>query len=90
MPPFLLLFRYYAIVHPLKAQYLCTISKAQKTVLVAWIAAFILGVPIIFVQVGQLQAFLRYRTSQLDNQNHASSIGPDAAAFLGLFQASNF
>ena len=44
-------YRYYAIVHPLKAQYLCTISKAQKTVLVAWITAFILGIPIIFAQV---------------------------------------
>ena len=43
--------RYYAIVHPLKAQYLCTISKAKKTVLLAWVSAFLLGVPVLFVQV---------------------------------------
>ena len=44
-------FRYYAIVHPLKAQYLCTISKAKKTVMVTWTSAFILATPILWVQV---------------------------------------
>ena len=43
--------RYYAIVHPLKAQYLCTMSKAKKTVLLAWLSALLLGVPVLFVQV---------------------------------------
>lgn len=43
--------RYYVIVHPLKAQYLCTISKAKKTVVFTWISAFLLATPIIFVQV---------------------------------------
>ena len=43
--------RYYAIVHPLKAQYLCTLSRAKKTVLAAWAMAFILATPILFVQV---------------------------------------
>ena len=47
-------FRYYAIVHPLKAQYLCTISKAKKTVLVTWTSAFILALPILWVQVCKL------------------------------------
>lgn len=42
--------RYYAIVHPLKAQYLCTVSKAKKTVLATWILAFVLASPIIIVQ----------------------------------------
>ena len=43
--------RYYAIVHPLKAQYLCTLSRAKKTVLAAWAMAFVLATPILFVQV---------------------------------------
>ena len=47
--------RYYAIVHPLKAQYLCTLSKAKKTVLAAWAMAFVLATPILFVQVGILR-----------------------------------
>ena len=43
--------RYYVIVHPLKSQYLCTISKAKKTVVITWILAFLLAIPIILVQV---------------------------------------
>ena len=43
--------RYYAIVHPLKAQYHCTLSRAQKTVVIAWLGAFILGTPVLFVQI---------------------------------------
>jgi len=43
--------RYYAVVHPLKAQYLCTTSKAKKTVAMAWISAFFLGVPMLVAQV---------------------------------------
>ena len=51
--PFFLRFpyRYYAIVHPLKAQYHCTLSRAKKTVLLAWMTAFLLGIPVLFVQV---------------------------------------
>ena len=44
-------YRYYVIVHPLKAQYLCTMSKAKKTVVITWILAFLLAIPIIVVQV---------------------------------------
>ena len=44
-------FRYYVIVHPLKAQYLCTISKAKRTVFATWLAAFVLAIPILLVQV---------------------------------------
>lgn len=43
--------RYYVIVHPLKAQYLCTISKAKKTILLTWLSAFILAIPILLGQV---------------------------------------
>nr|XP_012223247.1 PREDICTED: pyroglutamylated RFamide peptide receptor-like isoform X3 [Linepithema humile]XP_012223248.1 PREDICTED: pyroglutamylated RFamide peptide receptor-like isoform X3 [Linepithema humile] len=42
--------RYYAIVHPMRAQYTCTISQARKIVIITWIAAFLLGIPMVFTQ----------------------------------------
>ncbi|XP_024941377.1 QRFP-like peptide receptor isoform X2 [Cephus cinctus] len=42
--------RYYAIVHPMRAQYTCTISQARKIVIITWIMSFLLAVPIIFTQ----------------------------------------
>ncbi|GLV43048.1 RYamide receptor [Carabus blaptoides fortunei] len=43
--------RYYAIVHPMKAKYICTISHARRIILVTWVLSFILAVPILFAQV---------------------------------------
>ncbi|XP_032664076.1 QRFP-like peptide receptor isoform X1 [Odontomachus brunneus] len=43
--------RYYAIVHPMRAQYTCTISQARRIVIITWIAAFLLGIPIVFTQM---------------------------------------
>ncbi|XP_069687383.1 gastrin/cholecystokinin type B receptor-like isoform X2 [Periplaneta americana] len=37
--------RYYAIVHPMKAKYICTISQARKIILGIWVASFLLAVP---------------------------------------------
>ncbi|KYM82922.1 Pyroglutamylated RFamide peptide receptor [Atta colombica] len=45
--------RYYAIVHPMRAQYICTISQARKIVIITWIAAFLLGVPMTFTQLNK-------------------------------------
>ncbi|XP_043785662.1 QRFP-like peptide receptor isoform X3 [Apis laboriosa] len=42
--------RYYAIVHPMRAQYTCTISQARKIVITTWVASFLLGIPMIFTQ----------------------------------------
>ncbi|XP_076751230.1 QRFP-like peptide receptor isoform X5 [Xylocopa sonorina] len=42
--------RYYAIVHPMRAQYTCTISQARKIVIITWAASFLLGIPMIFTQ----------------------------------------
>ena len=39
-------------MHPLKAQYLCTVKKAQKTVALTWMVAIILAYPVTMVQVG--------------------------------------
>ncbi|XP_056646758.1 pyroglutamylated RF-amide peptide receptor-like [Diorhabda sublineata] len=43
--------RYYAIVHPMKAKYVCTISQAKRIILVIWILAIILGVPTLKAQL---------------------------------------
>uniref|UniRef100_A0A1B6EG53 G-protein coupled receptors family 1 profile domain-containing protein n=1 Tax=Clastoptera arizonana TaxID=38151 RepID=A0A1B6EG53_9HEMI len=43
--------RYYAIVHPMKAKYVCTISQARRVIFALWIAALLLATPILFVQV---------------------------------------
>ncbi|KAJ3639680.1 hypothetical protein Zmor_003024 [Zophobas morio] len=37
--------RYYAIVHPMKAKYICTINQAKKIIAVIWIKSLILAVP---------------------------------------------
>ncbi|XP_046400547.1 gastrin/cholecystokinin type B receptor-like [Ischnura elegans] len=62
--------RYYAIVHPMKAKYTCTVGQATKIVLAIWVASLLLAVPILFVQahlsVGvRIPAFWCYR--DLDN-----------------------
>ncbi|XP_053599069.1 QRFP-like peptide receptor [Microplitis demolitor] len=43
--------RYYAIVHPMRAQYTCTISQARRIVIATWTASFFLAIPIIFTQI---------------------------------------
>ncbi|CAH0562013.1 unnamed protein product [Brassicogethes aeneus] len=43
--------RYYAIVHPMKAKYICTISQAKKIILVIWIISIILAFPTLRVQI---------------------------------------
>ncbi|XP_066597549.1 QRFP-like peptide receptor [Prorops nasuta] len=42
--------RYYGIVHPMRAQYTCTISQARRIVIITWIASFLLGIPMLFTQ----------------------------------------
>ncbi|XP_068084404.1 pyroglutamylated RF-amide peptide receptor-like [Anabrus simplex] len=43
--------RYYAIVHPMRAKYICTISQARKIIFGIWAASFLLAVPMLFVQI---------------------------------------
>ncbi|XP_071744618.1 G-protein coupled receptor 54-like [Lepeophtheirus salmonis] len=42
--------RCYAIVYPLKAKSICTVSKAQRVVFGVWVSAFFLATPILFIQ----------------------------------------
>ncbi|XP_045027343.1 pyroglutamylated RF-amide peptide receptor isoform X2 [Daphnia magna] len=43
--------RYYAIVHPMRAQYLCTLSQARKVITATWITSFVLATPTLWIQV---------------------------------------
>jgi hypothetical protein len=43
--------RCYAIVYPLKAKSVCTVSKAKIVLAFVWAGAFILATPTIFIQV---------------------------------------
>ncbi|KAG8234401.1 hypothetical protein J437_LFUL014659, partial [Ladona fulva] len=52
--------RYYAIVHPMKAKYTCTVGQATKIVVCTWAASFLLAVPILFAQV-HMGVGVRYR-----------------------------
>ena len=49
--------RYYAVVHPMRAQYLCTTSQAKKVTVLVWLLASVLAVP---------TAVVRVRISSLD------------------------
>uniref|UniRef100_T1J3D6 G-protein coupled receptors family 1 profile domain-containing protein n=1 Tax=Strigamia maritima TaxID=126957 RepID=T1J3D6_STRMM len=42
--------RYYAILHPIKAKYICTISQAQKVIAGIWFLSFLLATPTIFMK----------------------------------------
>ena len=46
--------RYYAILHPMRAKYICTRSRAKRVILIIWMLSFILAIPIIFGQVRTL------------------------------------
>lgn len=46
-----IVFRYYAIIHPMKARYICTISQTKMIICFVWILSFILGTPTLYVQV---------------------------------------
>ena len=44
-------FRYYAVVHPMRAQYMCTTSQAKKVSILVWIMSAMLAVPTAIVRV---------------------------------------
>lgn len=39
----------------MRAQYTCTISQARRIVVVTWVAAFLLAIPMLFTQVNKLK-----------------------------------
>ncbi|XP_060582403.1 QRFP-like peptide receptor [Ruditapes philippinarum] len=48
---FMSLERYYAIVHPMKAKYSCTVGKARRACIFLWVLSFILALPILIGRV---------------------------------------
>ncbi|KAG8185982.1 hypothetical protein JTE90_003540 [Oedothorax gibbosus] len=52
--------RYYAIMHPVKSRYQCTMSQARRVIIIIWIASFVTAIPIIFAQI-HLEVGERYR-----------------------------
>lgn len=45
---------YYAIVHPIRAQYMCTLSQAKKVITTTWTLSFLLASPTLLIQVSIL------------------------------------
>lgn len=43
--------RYYAIVHPMKAKYICTISQTKRIIALVWILSFLLAIPTLIAQI---------------------------------------
>lgn len=47
-------FRHYAILHPMRAKFSCTIDRTKKVILLIWSMSFVFALPIIFGQVIRL------------------------------------
>ena len=44
--------RYYAILHPMRARYKCTVKLARRIVLILWALSVVMALPILVGQVG--------------------------------------
>ena len=72
--------RYYAVVHPMKAQYLCTTSQAKKVTILVWLLAVILSLPTAIVYVSI------YKYCRIDNIDISNIYIPDiVCCFMTLF-----
>ncbi|XP_052101738.1 QRFP-like peptide receptor [Mytilus californianus] len=40
--------RYYAILHPVRSKYVCTVGRAKKVICILWIASLVLACPILY------------------------------------------
>nr|XP_042907382.1 QRFP-like peptide receptor isoform X1 [Parasteatoda tepidariorum] len=43
--------RYYAIMHPVKSRYQCTMRQARRVIMVIWFLSFVTALPIILAQI---------------------------------------
>jgi hypothetical protein len=52
---FLFLFkeRYFAIIHPLRAKYICTKRRARNIIIIIWALSFLAAVPVLFGKVNK-------------------------------------
>ena len=58
------IFRCYAILYPIKAKLVCTVSKAYKVVGMVWTLSFLLAIPMLFIQVGKYRYWRSPKTSE--------------------------
>lgn len=43
--------RYYAIMHPVKCRYICTMSQTKRIIIATWILSFIMAAPVNWIQI---------------------------------------
>ncbi len=49
--------RYYAILYPMKAKYICTKDRTRRVIVLLWALSFALAAPIIYGQVTDTQRY---------------------------------
>ncbi|KAL8598577.1 hypothetical protein ACOMHN_051365 [Nucella lapillus] len=66
--------RYYAILHPMRAKYVCTVGRARRAILLLWFTSLVLALPIIFQTIHKEVGHYRrayWCTKNWDNRTHA-------------------
>lgn len=53
--------RYYAILHPMRAKYVCTVGRARRAIFILWVVSLVLAMPIVFQTVSCLPSLLHCR-----------------------------
>lgn len=53
--------RYYAILHPMRAKYVCTVGRARRAIFILWVVSLVLAMPIVFQTVSCLPSLLPCR-----------------------------
>ena len=54
------IFRYYAILHPIRAKCVSTVALAKKTILVLWILSLVMASPILVGRVSIVHLISNY------------------------------
>ena len=68
-------YRYYVIVHPMKAKYTCTVGKTRRAIVVLWLLSFFLAFPILIGRVSNRKAINRNWSNQRPNPALKTKIG---------------
>lgn len=43
--------RYYAVIHPVKCRYICTMSQTKRVICFTWLASLLLATPVLWIQI---------------------------------------
>ena len=68
-------YRYYVIVHPMKAKYTCTVGKTRRAIVVLWLLSFFLAFPILIGRVSNRISMNRNWINQKPNPALKTQIG---------------